>query len=243
MTKKTKKQSNGFCYTVNNFTDEDIAAAMAMYEDDYNCKYTIIGFEKGDREETPHMQCYIYYTKKITKGKFEKYILEHFDKNLHSEIQCSPKNVAAYCYCMEERKYYEMGDRPRQGHRTDLEVIKHDLLSGKPEKQIANEYFSQWCQYRRAFTEFRSLNDLDKFRLGKILMYTDDAGDDFYEKYCYMTRNYKVKLMTTESIYECYKISETREYDFVLYPRFFSPHHVRDRFTTLNEWFEENVIE
>lgn len=42
--------------------------------------------------------------------------------------QRAKKNVAAYCYCMEDGDYIEFGERPRQGHRTDLEVIKHDLL-------------------------------------------------------------------------------------------------------------------
>lgn len=238
MSKNTKKQSNGYCYTVNNYTDNDIAAAMAMYEDDTNAKYAIIGFEVGDREETPHMQCYIYYTKKITKGKFEKYIIEHFDKNLHSEAQSSKKNVAAYVYCMEDMQYYEMGNRPRQGHRTDLEVIKHDILSGKSEKNIANEYFSQWCQYRRAFNEFRYLN---KKKKTKILLYGRDE-DEMYECHkWFMNNGYNVKIYTTQCIVEAFMERATGVYDYILYPYAYAG-TCKTRFTYLSEWIRKNIV-
>lgn len=153
-----RRQSRGFCYTVNNYTDDDIAAAMAMYEDDKTAKYQIIGCEKGDRNDTPHLQCYIYFNDTISKETFERKIIDKFDRNLHSECQAAKHNSEAYVYCMEEQDYYEQGNRPRQGHRTDLEAIKYDLLNGKSKKKISKEYFSQWCQYRRAFDEFTNMH-------------------------------------------------------------------------------------
>lgn len=156
--KKLRKQvqANGFPYTVTNYTDDDIASCMALFEDDVNAKYQIIGFEECPRTGTRHIQGYIYYTNKVSLSVMKK----HPGRPVtpwHIEQQGAKFNVAAYVYCMEDRDYYEQGDRPRQGHRTDLEVIKHDLLSGRPMKDIALQYFSQWCQYRRAFNEFLEL--------------------------------------------------------------------------------------
>lgn len=172
--KPSKIRSRGYCYTVNNWTDDDISAAMAMYEEDTDCTYQIIGFEIAPRKKTLHLQCYIYYREKVTKSVFEKMIIERFGRNLHSEPQKARENVKAYAYCMDEGDYYEMGERPRQGHRTDLEVIKHDILNGKSEKKIATEYFSQWCQYRRAFTEYRRLT-APSFK--KTLVYSYDIAN------------------------------------------------------------------
>jgi len=143
------KRSRGYCFTVNTYDDDDIARVMSLYEEDDNCTYLICGFEKAPKTGREHLQCYIYFTNAISWSRANKILFPW-----HVEIQKSKTNVASYCYCMEEGNYYEMGVRPRQGHRTDLEVIKYDLLGGKPTKDIALQYFSQWCQYRRAFNEF-----------------------------------------------------------------------------------------
>lgn len=152
-----KNRSRGFCYTIPNYTDDDIARCMALFEDDTRVSYTIIGFEVCPRTNTPHIQGYIYYPNKLKYTTMKDLLYPY-----HVEKQKAKFNVNSYCYCMEERDYYEMGERPRQGHRTDLEVIKHDILNGKSQKDIANQYFSQWCQYRRPFEKFRKLNTVNR---------------------------------------------------------------------------------
>lgn len=145
-------RSRGWCFTINNYTDDDIAFATSLYEDYINCTYLIIGFEKG-RSGTSHIQGYVYFTNPVRNA----WMAQQHSK-WHYEAQKSKTNVKAYVYCMEDNDYYEMGERPRQGHRTDLEVIKYDIKNGVPMKDISNNYFSQWCQYRRAFDEFKNMN-------------------------------------------------------------------------------------
>lgn len=150
--KPKRKQSNGFCFTVNNYDDEDMFILSTFYENDPNCTYLIYGKEKG-KSGTPHLQGYIYFKKKMDLNK----IIKQFSP-WHVEAQGSAKNVKAYAYCMEDGDYTEFGERPRQGHRTDLEVIKHDLKKGKSIKDVSNEYFSQWCQYSRQFDRFKQIH-------------------------------------------------------------------------------------
>lgn len=45
----------------------------------------------------------------------------------------------------------------RQGHRSDLELIKTKLDTGVPVDQIADEHFAQWVVYRRSFDAYRQL--------------------------------------------------------------------------------------
>lgn len=143
-------RSRGWLYTVNNYTDDDLADCMSLYEDDDTCSYQIIGFEKGDRNGVPHLQCYIYYK----EAKSWKFMKDKLSPN-HFEAQKCKLNVKAYGYSMDDLNYYEQGERPRQGHRTDLHAIKCDLLSGKETpNSLSKKYFNQWCQYRRAFNEF-----------------------------------------------------------------------------------------
>lgn len=220
-------QSNGYCYTVNNYTDYDIACAMSLYEF-YNVKYQIIGFEQGDRQGTRHLQCYVYFTNKISTTKFDAIIADTFDCNPHTECQKAKKNVAAYVYCMEEYDYFEQGERPRQGHRTDLEAIKHDILAGRPDTQISKEYFSQWCQYRRAFQEFRSIHQLDR-RTTKLLMYTSNTDllgnmikfhQIYADKKIYVHQDVNFNLAIV--------LAAQGIYDFILCDSFFVPQYTKD---------------
>lgn len=151
-TAKPRNRSNGFCFTVNNYDQEDIEILKTFYENDDNCTYLIFGKEQG-KKGTPHLQGYIYFKNKIEFNKVMKQFVPW-----HVEAQKAKTNVKAYVYCMEDEDYYEFGERPRQGHRTDLEVIKHDLKKGKSIKAVSNEYFSQWCQYSRQFDRFKSMH-------------------------------------------------------------------------------------
>lgn len=143
-------RSRGWCFTINNYTDTDIAYIMDMYESDVNCKYIMVGFEAG-KAGTPHMQCYAYFTNQLRKNEFQKKLWGKF----HFEPQSAAKNVNAYSYCVEEHDWFEMGERPRQGHRSDLWMIIHDIIDKKkPREQIMKEYPQQECQYFRSFDRY-----------------------------------------------------------------------------------------
>lgn len=164
----------GWCFTLQSWSEEDVAKAMSVYEFDDTCTYLIVGFERGDRTERCHLQCYCYFRNQVRESEMRKKLA-----NVHVEAQKSKVNTQAYCYCMDEDDFAELGTRPRQGHRTDLEVIKHDLLKKKPITQISKEYFSQWCQYRRSFDEFNRIHSLDVYDT-KFIMYDDDTIRDIY---------------------------------------------------------------
>lgn len=169
-------RSRGWCFTINNYDDADIAFCMSLYEEIIECSYLIIGFESGTKNSTKHIQGYVYFAQPWRLAR----IRELFD-NIHIEAQKSKTNVAAYAYCMEEGDYYEIGDRPRQGHRTDLEVIKHDIQTGRPMIAIAENYFSQWCQYRRAFDEYKNMKT--KYNTQFICYDQDDLDYSMKEVY------------------------------------------------------------
>jgi len=218
--KQPEKQSNGFCYTIQNYNRDDIAFAMSLYEDDDNCKYNIIGFEKGSRKETPHLQGYVYYTNKVSLSRIRKIMEPH-----HVECQNAAKNVAGYCYCMEDGDYLEQGERPRQGHRTDLEVIKHDILKGKPMSDISKQYFSQWCQYRRSFDEFVNIH---KRKDTIVISYENDVNlpqmiKTFYKDHVGTT----IHTCTLDESARLWIIAAEGRYDYLLVDKFYlAPCHL-----------------
>jgi len=50
--------SRAWCYTINNFTEEDRDGLRAL-----TCAYNIFGYERGD-EGTPHLQGYVQFAKR-----------------------------------------------------------------------------------------------------------------------------------------------------------------------------------
>lgn len=193
--KKSKKsekrvQSRGWCYTVNNYTDDDIADCMSLYEDDTNATYQIIGFEKGDRKGVEHLQCYIHYRNPVRWDTMKKRLHPN-----HFEAQKSHLNCFAYCYCMDQGSYYEQGEVPRQGHRTDLEVIRHRLDEGVPLRDLKKQYFSQWCQYRRAFTEYIEDEKDAKRKSSLIVVYDKESPKSILNLKPYFAGKYLISDM------------------------------------------------
>lgn len=98
-------RSRGWCFTINNYDDDDIASVIVMGDD---AQYYISGFEKGQKG-TPHIQGYVYFTNAKSFDRIKKYI-----PNAHIEIQRGTPEQASG-YCKKEGQYYEYGKIPTPG--------------------------------------------------------------------------------------------------------------------------------
>jgi len=200
---KKDTRSRGWCFTLQSWTIEDFSIAACLYEYDDNAEYLIVGFEIAPRTLREHLQCYIYYKNQVSWNQMKKRL-----PGVHFQAQKSAKNVKAYCYCMEDYHYCEWGNRPRQGHRTDLEVIKCDLLSKKKDiKAVSTDNFSQYCQYSRQFKTFVEMHNLDKYET-LLIVYNDatikniyrDYADDLYRSLIFKD-SYYLKMDLLHSYY------------------------------------------
>lgn len=140
-------RSRGWCFTINNYTVDDMSSFLIS---DIEFEYGIVGFEKGE-QGTPHMQGYVYNSNKRRLREMKKiFPRAHLEPQKGTQIQ-------ALLYCMKDDDWYEFGERPRQGRRSDIDVVRHDIRKGKKKIEIANQYFGLWCQYRRSFDEYASM--------------------------------------------------------------------------------------
>lgn len=147
MAKKKVEKSKGWCFTINNPTDEDFNKMMSM-----EWKYLIYGYEKGEEEETEHIQGFMWF---LHERHFTA-IKKAFGNQPHIEAQKAHASVAAY-YCTKDNDFYEFGEFPQQGKRMDLMLVKKKLDNGFTLQNIAEQHFPQWCQYRRSFEEYTTL--------------------------------------------------------------------------------------
>lgn len=121
------------------------------------CQYLIIGLEVCTNSDKHHLQGYVELTKALSMDSFKK----KTSNRIHVESRRGTPQEASD-YCKKDGDYHEFGAMKRQGQRTDLDEIKSLLDDGVAEREIAKQYFAQWCQYRRSFASYVSLKRKDR---------------------------------------------------------------------------------
>ena len=94
------KGSRSWCYTVNNFTEEDRDGLRAL-----TCAYNVFGYERGD-EGTPHLQGYIHFKDCKTLSAVKKVM-----PRAHLEPRKGTVDQAVE-YCKKEGDFEEFGIKP-----------------------------------------------------------------------------------------------------------------------------------
>ena len=116
----TEKRCRDYCFTLNNYTDDEYSVIDALNPPDV--KYIVVAKEVGD-SGTPHLQGYVYFVNAKSMSAVKKLL----GKRCHLEATKGTP-VEASEYCKKDNDYYEKGELPvTQGKRSDLDEIK-DIL-------------------------------------------------------------------------------------------------------------------
>jgi len=84
-------KANSFCFTLNNYTPEDVERLRAYYA---NCRYLVFGYEVAPTTGTPHLQGFMQLDKKTRIKTLQKQI----NPTLHVEkARGTPDEAADYC--------------------------------------------------------------------------------------------------------------------------------------------------
>lgn len=127
-------QGKYWCFTVNNYTDEDVDRIQDVDELDREWSYVVIGKEIGEGG-TPHLQGYIEMNKVKRLSAMKKLMPKaHFEVRLGSSKQASE-------YCKKDGDYFEWGTvsegRGKKGSKVTEEKYAAAyalLLDGKLEE-------------------------------------------------------------------------------------------------------------
>lgn len=134
-------RTRGYCFTTNNYSDDDIIDATALWAE-YGASYVIIGFEQG-QQGTHHLQCYVFFPNKLAFTTLKSYL-----PRSHIEVaKGNPEQNFDYC---SKEKYIELGELPKSGKRTDLIDMYEDIKTGKPITDIMQQYPSNFLRYSGA---------------------------------------------------------------------------------------------
>ncbi len=85
-----------------------------------------------------------------------------------------------YCTKMDTRRPGMfptiLGTMPSAGYRADLNVIRLMIRDGASDLALADHSFQLWCQYRKAFTEYRRLITPPRNTAPDVKVYTGMTG-------------------------------------------------------------------
>jgi len=146
------QRSRSFCFTLNNYTQQEYDLLKSI-----NCQYIILGKEVGEKG-TPHIQGYLYFSNARSFNATKKLM-----SRWHLEI-CKGSADQNIEYCKKDKNFEEFGTRPQPGKRTDLILIKEEIMEGKKVDDIALENPNIFHQYGRTLNKLEDLAMRKKFR-------------------------------------------------------------------------------
>ena len=127
-TTHTTQRSRNYCFTLNNYTNEDLDQLANL-----KCKYIIYGKEIG-KNGTPHLQGYVIFE----NAKSFRSAKRSINHRAHIEtIKGTPYDN--FVYCSKDGDFTERGDRPErvgQGKRQDMLEIKKAIAQNIHIKQL-----------------------------------------------------------------------------------------------------------
>jgi len=126
--------TRAWCFTLNNYTPEEEKVIQA-----FACDYMVYGHEVGENG-TQHLQGYVFVRRKASLKQLKEHLSDraHFEQakgNAHQNYQ--------YCTKQDTAGFFEKGDRPKQGQRSDFVLVKELVKAGgeMPEIiEIASSY-------------------------------------------------------------------------------------------------------
>lgn len=142
-------KSRAFCFTINNYSFQDLQMLSEMPDTDY----LLIGFEVG-KSGTEHVQGYVHFHN--PRG-FK--MLRDYMPRAHIEI-AKGKPQENYDYCTKDGHFVEFGHLPQQGRRTDLDSLVLAIEEGKSREEIKKEFPKMYFMYKKKIDEMVPLKEV-----------------------------------------------------------------------------------
>lgn len=143
--------SKNWCFTLNNYTEEDVARVNTLVADsDGVIEYLIYGKEIAE-SGTPHLQGFLTCKQRVRMARVKNLI----GSNPH--LECARNVNASILYCKKDGDWVEFGSRTngRQGSRSDLDDFKQAVKGGMLSLTEIREHHSDvYAKYHRFCLEY-----------------------------------------------------------------------------------------
>lgn len=138
-----------YCFTFNNYTDDDIALVKAFAEE--HTRYLIFGKEIAPTTGTPHLQGFFILKKKNRMT----WLVKRIPRCSFLTSKGAPKQAADYC--RKAGDVWEHGKITVSGQRNDLEAVAQRITQGASLSDIAHENPVAIIKYSRGLSVLQSI--------------------------------------------------------------------------------------
>ncbi len=158
-----------------NFRITDYALDVTFWEELYattdSLLYVLGGKEICPTTGRPHFQMWVHFRNQRSLAGARRLFYPRDTRVCDKSVEANEK------YCRKDGQIViELGSKPRQGRRTDLEDIRKMIKDGKSLLEIADSYFDIWCQYRRSFEMYAKMCVRPRAHRPEVYVYWGDPG-------------------------------------------------------------------
>lgn len=143
------KRARSYVFTLNNYSAADEARIQGI-----DCRYLVYGREAAPTTGTLHLQGYLYFSnaKSFTAAK------RLIGDTAHLEVARGTPSQSR-TYCVKDGDFFEKGDLPQQGKRSELEELKQliDEDPAVPSLQLYDTAFPTMVRYGKSILQYRQL--------------------------------------------------------------------------------------
>lgn len=145
-----KGRARGWCFTANLKEKPDsldnIKSNLLKLYNTLGCGYTIGGLERAPTTGTYHVQGYVFHKNKISGSRLITVVQTIFGQKPHIEpARGTPQENQTYC--SKDGSYFEFGELPKQGSRSDLASLAEAIIAGESLTDIAADNPSDYIRY------------------------------------------------------------------------------------------------
>lgn len=133
--KNNESKSRNYCFTINNYTQEDLERLHELGAEMTKHHFLIFGLELAPETGTKHVQGYI----QLNEAQRFKYLHKYFNLQRDNKLFRFHIDIANGTpeqninYCSKDGDFYQYGTPVSQGKRTDMIVIK-ELVKENPKQ-------------------------------------------------------------------------------------------------------------
>lgn len=140
--------AKNWCFTLNNYTESDVALFEAIGSERVGINYFIFGREVGENG-TPHLQCFVSFAARRSLG----YLKNLFGNRVHGEVARGSAQQNKE-YCSKEGDSNEYGVAPKgRGTRSDLKAALACIKEGCSRRELIENHPTAYARAHRMLSE------------------------------------------------------------------------------------------
>ncbi len=124
------------------FTDYELLNWTTIFENSERMRYVCFGRETCPTTGRVHLQGWIYFKSMMRKC----HVIDMISPTIHVEA-CKGTPAQNDAYCKKEGEVTQLGERPRQGTRSDIHETMEDIEAGATLREVRKQHKTVFMKY------------------------------------------------------------------------------------------------